>query len=124
MKKFSMKRAVKTYNNIMFDIYREHLTINTDFSENTDNWNLRDMVSECDYQLSTYYEIGHINESLRDGDENERKTWKSETRRLKRFINNYAPYTKGMEVTQGHCSKYDTPFDDVVDMILDKFTTK
>lgn len=102
-----IKRATERYNNIMTFIAREHLTIGTRFSEDTEGWNLKDMVAECDYQLRTYYESGHTNEEMRRGDEGERKAWVSETEKLKRFIFAYLPAINGMNCTAGHCSKYD-----------------
>lgn len=65
------------------------------------------MVAECDYTLSTYYESGHCNEDMRHGDEEDKKLWKSETGKLKRFINTYSPFISDMKCVSGHCSKYD-----------------
>ena len=45
------KRAINTYNKIMSDLGYEYNTIGT---ISTENWNLRDMVAECDYILSTF----------------------------------------------------------------------
>ena len=99
-----LKRAKREYNTIMFNCGLDYLTINTEYSEDTDGWNLRDMVAECDYQLSTYYEGGHCNNDLKNDDP---KTWRSETGRLKRFIDKYDQSVRGMICTTGHCSKYD-----------------
>ena len=107
MKKFNMETAVKRYNNIMEVIGYEHNTIGTSLSEDTENWNLRDMVAEADYTLSTYYEDGHCNADMRYGDDDEKKMWRSETGRLARFIKAYEPFIKEMKCSQGHCSKYD-----------------
>ena len=97
-------QARKKYNDIMDGLCYEHNTIGTDLSEGTANWNLRDMVAECDYTLSTYYEWGHCNEELRYED---RPRWESETNKLKRFIAHWSPYISGMKCSAGHCSKYD-----------------
>ena len=107
MKKLNIKKAVERYNGIMGDIGYEYSQIGTRFSENTDLWNLRDMVAECDYILSTYYECGHCNEDMRHGDEYEKKMWRSGTGKLKRFIKAYEPFIGDIECFQGHCSKYD-----------------
>lgn len=104
MNELNIKRAIRTYNNIMYDLGYEHNSIGTKYSEDTDNWNLRDMVAECDYVLSTFYEEGHCNESLRYSDYIK---WKSYTSRLKRFINNYNKYILDMKCESGHCSIYD-----------------
>ena len=95
------KRAINTYNKIMYDLGYEYNTIGT---ISTENWNLRDMVAECDYTLSTFYESGHYNEELKYSD---RKIWKNYTSRLSRFISNYRPYIENMKCCSGHCSQYD-----------------
>lgn len=105
--KFNEKKAKKRYNDLMECLALEHLTIGTCFSESTDGWNIRDMVAEADYQLSCYYESGHVNEEMRRGDEYDRKMWRSETGKLKRFIKAYLPFIDGIECTSGHCSQYD-----------------
>ena len=97
--------ATRKYNEIMETIGYEHATIGTEWSESTEGWNLRDMVAEADYYLSTYYESGHCNCEMKRED---RKTWLSETGKLKRFIAHWEPYIEDMECTSGHCSKYDT----------------
>ena len=103
-----MKSAIRRYNGIMETIGYEHNTINTRFSEDTDGWNLRDMVAECDYALSCYYEEGHCNADLNlSSDPVERKMWKSETGRLKRFIEAYKPFIDGLKCITPHCSQYD-----------------
>ena len=108
MKNLNMKTAVKRYNNIMGVLGYEHNQIGTLYSENTENWNLRDMIAECDYVLSTYYEDGHVNGDMRySHDLEERKMWKSETGRLARFIKAYEPFIQNMQCVAGHCSKYD-----------------
>lgn len=55
--KLNIEKVIQRYNNIMCSIGYEHCTIGTDFSESTEGWNLRDMVAECDYTLSTYFEM-------------------------------------------------------------------
>ncbi len=97
--------ALRKYNEIMWYLCYEFNTIGTSFSENTQNWNLRDMVAECDYVLSTYYETGHCNcdELKRDN----YKAWRSETGKLKRFIAHWEPYISDMKCASGHCSRYD-----------------
>ena len=106
-----MKSAVKKYNDIMETIGYEFNTIGTSLSEDTENWNLRDMVAECDYVLSTYYEDGHCNCEMRfSDDEDDRKAWVSEVGRLKRFINHWWPYVRDMKCAEGHCSRYDNHY--------------
>lgn len=107
MKKFNVEQATKRYNAIMCNICREYLTIGTQFSTDTDNWTIRDMVAECDYQLSCYYEGGHSNADLRYGDAEERKQWRSETGKLIRFIKAYEPFIEGVPEITRHHSDYD-----------------
>ena len=108
MKNLNMESALKRYNNLMYELGREHNTIGCTLSENTDEWNLRDMVAECDYELSTYYECGHCNEEMRhSADVDERKMWRSEVGKLTRFIKTYEPFIDDMICAEGHCSKYD-----------------
>lgn len=100
-------QAVRRFNGIMMNIGYEHNTIGTCFSEDTDDWNLRDLVAEADYTLSTYYENGHVNADMRYGEPDERKMWRSETGRLKRFIEKFEPYIGDLKCAMGHCSAYD-----------------
>lgn len=100
----NMEKVIKRYNGIMNDVCYEHHTIGTRFSEDTEHWNLRDMVAECDYILSTYYEEWHTNYYLKQED---RATWASETGKLKRFINRYEPFINDLVCYCNHCSKYD-----------------
>lgn len=103
-----LSKAIARYNDLMETLAYEHLTIGTNLSEGTENWNLRDMVAECDYLLSTYFEWGHVNCDMMHGDEYERKAWRSETGKLRRFIKRFKPYITEMNCTEGHCSRYDT----------------
>lgn len=108
MKTLNLEKAIKRYNDIMMGIGYEHNTISTHFSENTENWNLRDLVSEAQYTLDCYYEDGHSNAELRySDDEYERKLWRSETGKLKRFIDAYEPFIKELKCHTGHCSRFD-----------------
>lgn len=108
MAELNMKLAIRTYNNIMYDLCKEHRSIGTDLSEHTDKWNLRDMVAECDYILSCYYEDGYSDYEMRYSEDKEaRDQWRRESSRLQRFINKYAPLINDMKCSEGHCSKYD-----------------
>lgn len=104
--------AVKQYNNLMNDLCREHLTIGTRFSENTENWNLRDMVSEVQYTLDLYDEPDTIywddaHDETQPADKPWYKQWLREKARMRRFISKYKAEALKMECTHSHCSKYD-----------------
>ena len=107
-----MISAVRQYNNIMFAICHEHLTIGTDYSEGTENWNLRDMVSEMQYTLdlwndpgSTAYDDAHDN--TQPPNKPWYKNWLNEKARMKRFIAKYKDEALTMNCTESHYSKYD-----------------
>ena len=113
MGEYNEKRAVSTYNNIMYALGYEHKTIGEGWSEDTENWNLRDMLAEVDYVRSTFYESGHCNEDMRHGDEEERKEWRRCVSRLQRFIVNYEPYAEDMMCNDRHVSgKFDNYVDE------------
>ena len=102
-----MEKAIKRYNDIMGIICAEHVQIGTRFSEDTEGWNIRDMVAEADYWLSCYYEEGHCRCDDRFESPEEYKVWVKETGYLKRFINAYLPFIDGVICVSGHCSQYD-----------------
>ena len=107
-------KATKKYNDIMWDLCREHLTIGTRLSEGTDNWTLRDMVSEMQYTLDIYDDPGCIYwEDAHDvsqpggpGGEWYRQ-WYNEKARMRRFIERYKDEALQFECFENHCSKYD-----------------
>ena len=99
--------AVNRYNHCMFVTCYEYNTIGTDFSEHTECWNIRDMVAEVDYILSTYHEEGHCNYEMKNGDFDDKIAWINETNMLKGFIRDYEPFVKDVKCHIHHCSKYD-----------------
>lgn len=96
----------------MYDICRDHLTIGTNASENTDNWNLRDMVSEVQYTLDIWDDLDSL-EWCDAHDESQPahkpwyREWYSQKQRMKRFIAKYKDEALKMKCTESHCSKYD-----------------
>ena len=125
-----METAIKKYNKIMYQLCLEHNTIGTKLSERTEEWNLRDMVSECQYQLDCFNEEGHdcyealhalddgctmTLDDLMDGRgiaEYQRKfksveSAKADMKALRGFINQYKKDISDMECHQGHCSMWD-----------------
>lgn len=108
MKQLNIAAATKRYNDLMYSLALEHNTIGERLSENTENWNLRDMVAECDYQYGLYFEDGNYAcEDYNSEYEEVRKTARSDARKLKRFIEAYKPYISDLVCESGHCSKYD-----------------
>lgn len=113
MKNLNIETARKRYNNIMYDLGLDHLTIwekgsKTEEGSEAKEWNLRDMVAEVDYQLGLYYEDGTLASEMRYSDyESERKAWRYESGKLQRFIKAYEPFIKDMKCAEAHCSKYD-----------------
>lgn len=132
MKELNLKLATERYNKLMFGLGHEYNSIGTSFSENTDSWNLRDMVSECQYILDCCYEEGNANsegrypeywrvtaEDILDKKRFDRiqrhnkeekemhQEWLSKTKRLRNFIKAYEPYIKNMKCAMGHCSCFD-----------------
>ena len=107
-----MEKIIKRYNGIMMDICHEHSTIGTSYSENTENWNLRDMVSEMQYVFDVWNSTDSI--AYQDAHDDSQpshkpwyKEWLSEKNRMKRFIERYKEDALKMECYEGHCSKYD-----------------
>ena len=47
MKYLNIDKAIQRYNQIVCSIGYEHIRVGTRFSENTENWNIRDMVLAC-----------------------------------------------------------------------------
>lgn len=83
--------AKEKYNKIMGKIGREYLRVPN--GENTENWNLRDMVAECDYNANTGSEMGLMG---------------YEVAMLRRFISQYKDKIDDMVCTTNHYSlKYD-----------------
>ena len=93
--KINNEKLVARWNNVMYSICCEHITINTNLSELeshkqyygiksgiTVEW----MIKEAEYWLSCYYESGHCRCDDRFIDDDNYKMWLSETGKLKRLI--------------------------------------
>ncbi|MCH5303542.1 MAG: hypothetical protein J1E41_01645 [Ruminococcus sp.] len=110
-----IKRATQTYNNIMYDICREYLTIGDRLSERTENWNIRDLVCEIDYTLNIYldescmpYQDAHYYPEDKYNRQSAYYTeWYNPIQRMKRFIKTYEPLSRDIIPTESHCSQYD-----------------
>lgn len=115
MSQEKFEKTKREYNDIMLDYGYEHMTIGTRFSEDTENWGIKEMVEECRYRYETCYEEGHANSEGRYPDyikitgdillnrikldyaerHNKREKeghdyWLMMTRRLRNFIKKYA----------------------------------
>ena len=127
-----MKTAIKKYNDLMYRLCLDYLTIGTsdsEFPEEKAKWNLRDMVSECQYQLDMYSEEGTAqwealhwlddekttfedmlnDQYMRDFTYRERgvQAAKEEMKALQKFINTYKKDILDVDVHEGHCSMWD-----------------
>lgn len=116
MKDYNAKQVIKRYNDIMFSISREHNTIGTSYSEGTEMWNLRDLVSEMQYTLDMYEDTSCIYwEEAHEPDQPKNSKgvgiwyseWVSVKNKMKRFIKAYEPFIGDMICHEGHCSIYD-----------------
>lgn len=96
-----MKKAVREYNDMMYDLGYYGDTIGTSDSEDTENWNLRDMVAQCESEIYEYiYEDGG---NLKTGE-----FYPEDVEMMKKFIERWLPFTKGMKCTEEHRnSQYD-----------------
>ena len=79
-----MGKIRERFKKIMCYIGSDHI------ADEADDMTVEDMVKEAKYQLETYYESGHSRGDMRyDEDPSVRKIWRSESEKLKRFINAY-----------------------------------
>ena len=114
------EEAKKQYNRMMNDFGLEFLTIGEALSEDTENWTIRDMVSESQYQLDVCYEDGNANSEGRYTRElieyygyspedaiDAHASWLSKTTRLRNFIRKYKATALKEKCFMGHCSKFD-----------------
>ena len=105
-----MKKGLKAYNKLMYRLSLEYNTIGTSFTEDPErrnNWNLRDMVSEVQYQLDIYTDENCIYWQDAQDDEEYKKIYKKDISEMRKFIRTYKNEALTMQCTNGHCSKYD-----------------
>lgn len=76
-------------------------------ADTRDGWNLKDMIYEAEYLLGCYYEPGNIryDETLTDKDAF--KAWKKEIKMLRKWLEDFRPYSIGIEPTVHHLNWYD-----------------
>lgn len=110
-----MEKIIKRFNNLMYSLGREYVTIGTSDTStniNNKNWNLRDLVSEVQYWLDFWQDDNCIyREEAYDTSYPDHKEkynqYINDIARMKRFIARYEKEAFTMECTQEHCSKYD-----------------
>lgn len=84
-----MNKIRERYKKLMREISLEYL------ADEADDLTVDQMVKECEYWLSCYYEDGNSLADMRyDDDPHVRNLWRSETGKLKRFINSFKECTK------------------------------
>lgn len=96
MKKDLYEIALKRYNAIMESTGREHLTIGTRMSEDTNGWNLADMVAECKEQ------IDFCNDVMYGSDTETSREYRKERMKFERFVNRFGLQARGMEPSVEH----------------------
>ena len=101
---FDFNLLIHGYNALMLDLGYPDKTIGLDFSGDTANWNIRDVVAEIEYIRSTFYDKDHDNAKIRDEDP---LLFNRLTSRLRYFIRTYKPYIEDVKATTKHNSKYD-----------------
>ena len=82
----------------------EYATIGTNFSEDTENWNLRDMVSEMKYFLDLYNEDGTCYSDMKEDCYDE---WRHDVKLMQGFISKYKDEALKIKGYTRHCSCYD-----------------
>ena len=107
MKNLNFENAIKRYNKLMSELYLDHLMISDD--NNNSDWNIRDLVSECQFNLNLYYQFGtnQYSDLHHEFGVDDYKRALSEVGKLKRFINTYSKFTDSLVCKVHHCSKYD-----------------
>lgn len=108
----TFEKAVKRYNDLMYEVGEDYNTIGTNSTENDggyerDKWNLRDLVSEVQYLSDKYHDRGCVYLEEAEFDSNYRKEWRRLTAKMKRFIDAYKEEALTMECVNTHCSKWD-----------------
>ena len=84
-----MEKIRARYKKLMNELTLEYL------ADEADDLTVEAMVKECKYQLENHYESGNSIADMRyDEDPRVRKIWRSETEKLKRFINRYEERSK------------------------------
>lgn len=108
MKHLNFERAKDRFDGIADEwMYEDALTVYNP------NWNIRDLVAEMDYLLSTFYDEGHTHYMMIDpiyANEESRKEWRSAVGKIKRFITAYTPFIEGVTCADSHGSKFDNCF--------------
>lgn len=103
--------AKKEYNFLFTELGLDYLTIGTDNScyKNTKYWNLRDLVSEAEYQYSCFFNSLKLREFdlLLSSDREEMNRLIFSCRKLKEFIDKYKLSILSMSSFDKHSSRFD-----------------
>lgn len=106
-KGFDFSKAVERYNDIMKTLGRDKYTIGLSTSIGTENWNIRDMVAECNSVLAMYHTDAYVNKFPQG-------LWDSITDMLSGFVKEYEAYIKDVVCTIRHGSRFDNQKNDKV----------
>lgn len=111
LKAVKFSDAKKEYNSIFSQLGLDYLTIGTDNScyKNTRYWNLRDLVSEAEYQYSSLYNSLKLRDFdlLLSSDRAEMLQLIYSCRKLKDFIDKYKLSILSMSSFDKHSSRFD-----------------
>ncbi|BAL83509.1 hypothetical protein SELR_18010 [Selenomonas ruminantium subsp. lactilytica TAM6421] len=88
--------ALKRYNAIMESTGKEHLTIETQLSENTEGWNVADMVAECKAQIE------FCNDAIYGADTETSYEYRLERTKFERFVKRFAPQIGNVKTIVEH----------------------
>lgn len=121
MKESTLQQAKVEYNKLMKSLGLDYNTVDTDYCEGTDGWNLKDMICEAKYQLELFFETGtvqyddlHSIKKYKHITFNQISTYsklfvvsenaKKDVKNLRAFINKYKKFVKDMQCVTEHCS--------------------
>lgn len=110
----TFEKAVKQYNDLMYDLCREYNTVGTPDTEGKDreHWTLRDLISEVQYTLDIYNDEGCMywldaHDTYSPDHEELHKQWVKDRNRMKRFIAKYLEEAMQTKCYSAHCSIFD-----------------
>ncbi|MCQ2581875.1 MAG: hypothetical protein MJ170_02730 [Alphaproteobacteria bacterium] len=104
------ENAKRDFNQLVWYLGIEYLEItDVPYEEDEKIWNIRDMISEIQFELNKYfnpdmeqYAVLHGN-----GDEIDVQIAKNNVAAMRKFINKYKNHVDGLVCVREHCSKWD-----------------